>query len=56
MTVPYTTKTGIQIGILYQRKPVYECDPDAELIQEALLRKPKNFSWRELFRQLFWSL
>jgi hypothetical protein len=34
--VPYTTKTGIQIGSLYQR-PLARLTADEELIQAALL-------------------
>lgn len=45
MPTPYTTKTGIQIGILYQY-PKPQLSADEELLQSALLRKPKPFPWR----------
>lgn len=35
-TVPYTTKTGIQIGLLYQQPPA-TLSPEDELIQRVLL-------------------
>jgi hypothetical protein len=35
--VPYTTPTGIQIGLLYNPKPEYEQDLNAYALQLALL-------------------
>ena len=38
--VPYTTKTGLKIGLAYQPKP-QELTPDGEFIQSILLgQKP----------------
>jgi hypothetical protein len=37
MNIPYTTKTGLQIGIMYKPKPYIELDKDMLLLQEALL-------------------
>jgi hypothetical protein len=43
---PYTTKTGLQIGINYQ--------PRAYMLrlQEALLKK--DISWWMIFKNIFW--
>lgn len=44
--VPYTTSTGIKIGLMYEHKQPYFIDRDMLLIQTALLesRIPKpNF-------------
>jgi hypothetical protein len=38
--VPYTTKTGIQIGCMYQPKPNISMSRDMERIQASLLEKP----------------
>ncbi len=38
-TVPYTTPTGVQIGLLYQRPVAYFPDNDATLIQLSLLNR-----------------
>lgn len=38
---PYTTKSGVQIGLLYQR-PAPAMTRDDELIQSALLRTPSS--------------
>lgn len=38
--VPFTTKSGIQIGCMYQPKRHYPLSRDMELLQEALLGKP----------------
>jgi hypothetical protein len=37
MNIPYTTKTGLQIGIMYKPKQYVELDKDMLLLQEALL-------------------
>jgi hypothetical protein len=36
--VPYTTRTGVQIGVMYRPKPEYEQDLDAYALQLALLK------------------
>lgn len=38
--VPYTTKTGIQIGCMYQPKPDVTMSQDMERLQASLLNKP----------------
>jgi hypothetical protein len=37
MNIPYQTKTGLKIGIMYKPKPYIELDKDMLLLQEALL-------------------
>ena len=50
MQVPYTTSTGIQIGVRYlERSKVADLDdPDMLLLQEALLATPNYISTRRL--------
>jgi hypothetical protein len=50
MQVPYTTSTGIQIGIRYlERSKIAEIDdPDMIVLQEALLATPNYISTRRL--------
>jgi len=36
---PYTTKTGLQIGINYKPRPYFETDKDMLRLQTALLYK-----------------
>lgn len=38
--VPYTTKTGIQIGCMYQPKPNVSMSRDMERLQASLLNRP----------------
>jgi hypothetical protein len=49
---PYTTKTGLQIGINYQPREYFETDRDMLRLQEALLKK--DISWWMLFKNIFW--
>jgi hypothetical protein len=35
--IPYTTKTGVQIGCMYQPKPNYAVSRDMERLQASLL-------------------
>jgi hypothetical protein len=44
MNVPYTTRTGVQIGRLYTR-PAPKTDRDGERIQSALLDQPARRDW-----------
>jgi hypothetical protein len=37
MNIPYQTKTGLKIGLMYKPKPYIELDKDMLLLQEALL-------------------
>jgi hypothetical protein len=54
MNVPYTTSTGIQIGIRYmeQGKVARIDDPDMILIQEALLATPNYISTKRLHNRV----
>lgn len=38
--IPYTTKTGIQIGCMYQPKPNVSMSRDMERLQASLLNRP----------------
>lgn len=38
--VPYTTKTGLKIGCMYQPKTHFPMSRDAEILQAALLKRP----------------
>jgi hypothetical protein len=49
---PYTTRTGLQIGINYKPRPYVETDKDMLNLQEALLKK--EISWWMLFKNIFW--
>lgn len=40
--VPYTTSTGIKIGLMYEHKQPYFIDRDMLLIQTALLESRLN--------------
>ncbi len=44
MNVPYTTRTGVQIGRLYTR-PAPKTDRDGERIQSALLGDAPRYDW-----------
>ena len=46
---PYTTKTGIKIGLLYQAPPP-QITPDAEFIQSVLLNDRSVFQERRYAR------
>jgi hypothetical protein len=39
-TPPYTTKAGVQIGLLYTKPNRYQVDYDSYLVQSALLPPP----------------
>jgi hypothetical protein len=41
--VPYTTKTGVQIGRLYQPKADVSMSRDMEMLQGSLLARPVYF-------------
>lgn len=38
--IPYTTKTGIQIGCMYQPRPNVSMSRDMERLQASLLNRP----------------
>lgn len=50
MNVPYTTSTGIQIGVRYLQRSIVAPidDPDMLFLQEALLATPGYISARRL--------
>ena len=48
MNIPYQTKTGLKIGIMYKPKPYIELDKDMLLIQEALLNNDKYLYIKKL--------
>ena len=48
MNIPYKTKTGLQIGLLYKPRPYIELDRDMLLIQEALLNNDKYLYIKKL--------
>jgi hypothetical protein len=50
--VPYTTKTGLQIGKYYQKPNYVEYDQDMLLIQSYLIYDPEVLRKRNLIR--FW--
>jgi len=43
--IPYLTKTGIQIGVMHQRKQTYVPDRDMERLQLAFLNTKPKFYW-----------
>lgn len=51
---PYTTKSGVQIGLLYQR-PAPQMTRDEELIQGALLRTSSSRA-RSVLTALFFLI
>jgi hypothetical protein len=54
MQTPYTTSTGIQIGIRYLERSVVAPidDPDMLLLQEALLATPNYISTKRLHNRV----
>jgi hypothetical protein len=50
--LPYTTKSGLQIGCNYTPPPRYYASHDAELLQSALLGTEAKYSQR---RVLSWT-
>jgi hypothetical protein len=49
-TLPYTTSTGVKIGLFYIPPPEYKQDWDAYAMQLALLKLvPKQSFWRKFF-------
>jgi hypothetical protein len=54
MQTPYTTSTGIQIGIRYLERSVVAPidDPDMVLLQEALLATPNYISTKRLHNRV----
>ena len=39
---PYTTRTGVQIGVLYQAPKKYDHTPEMNSIQDALIGRGKR--------------
>jgi hypothetical protein len=50
---PYMTKTGIQIGLMYQPKLEYVPDHDMEKLQACLLNSQPRFRWDVALYLLF---
>ena len=52
MNVPYTTSTGIQIGVRYlERSKVAPIDdPDMQYLQEALLATPEYIASKRMYQ------
>jgi hypothetical protein len=49
-TLPYTTSTGVKIGLFYIPPSEYEQDADARALQLALINKnSKPTIWQRLF-------
>ena len=46
--LPYTTKSGLQIGCMYSPPPLNHMSHDAELLQMALLNIEPEFSQRRI--------
>ena len=46
--LPYTTKSGLQIGCMYSPSPQNHMSADAELLQMALLNIEPEFSQRRI--------
>lgn len=44
-TPPYTTRSGVKIGLLYEPPLASSGGPDMERLQRAVLHKPKR-RWR----------
>lgn len=44
--IPYTTKTGIQIGCMYQPRPNVSMSRDMERLQASLLNRPLSLMSR----------
>lgn len=50
-TLPYTTSTGVKIGLFYIPPSDYKQDADAKTLQLALINKdPKPTLWQRLFK------
>ena len=52
--VPYTTKTGVQIGLLYQKPPLQQ-SPEDEFIQSVLLGDRMSPSVTEIAEWIIYS-
>jgi len=54
--LPYTTKSGLQIGCKYTPPPRYISSHDAELLQAALLGIEPQFSQRRVLGWVAYAL
>ena len=52
---PYTTRSGVKIGILYERPLAASGGEDMERLQRALLYKPRRISMRVASRMLTYA-
>lgn len=56
---PYTTKAGVQIGLLYEPSRVYPPDAHMERLQEALIGSGVQllpFNWMQVVDGFLWML
>ena len=53
---PYTTRTGVKIGILYETPKAPSGGPDMERLQRALLRRPRRVSVRLASRIVYYAV
>lgn len=53
--VPVTTKTGIHIGLLYEKPIEYTPDWDATFIQGCLLGYRRQLTLAEILTKIFWE-
>ena len=54
--LPYTTKSGLQIGCMYSPPPQNHMSADAELLQMALLGIEPEFSQRRIAGWIAYAL
>lgn len=55
-TLPYTTSTGVRIGLYYSPPPEYVADLDAQAIQFALINKLPKPTLLERIFSARWSV
>jgi hypothetical protein len=51
---PYMTKTGVQIGCMYEPPRKWEASADMENLQTALLHPPRRLNFRALRSKVLW--
>jgi hypothetical protein len=53
--VPYTTKAGVKIGLLYNKPSEYRPDEDALAFQASLLHSSHKPTLMQRINKLFWG-
>lgn len=53
---PYMTKSGVQIGCMYEPPRKWEASADMENLQTALLHPPRRFNFRALRSRALWAV